>query len=231
MAIVETEVTAGVATVLLNRPEARNALSREMRETLAAVVGRLDRSPEVGAIILSGTDPAFCSGVDLKEMKKGGHASADIAARTEPLLVTATPLIGAVNGPAYTGGLELALTCHFLVASERATFADTHALHGLTPGWGMSVLLSEAVGRRRARQMSYSSQPIGASTALTWGLVNAVVPHGDLLPTCRAIADAIVGNDATIVHTLIRLHDDQAAQADAASWGMEARAWSGTRPT
>ena len=91
-------------------------------------------------------------------------------------------MIGAINGAAVTGGFEVALTCDFLVASERARFADTHARVGIMPGWGLTVLLAEAIGHRRAREMSVTGNFLDAPTALAWGLVNHVVPHEELLP-------------------------------------------------
>src|SRR5690606_20981276 len=93
-----------------------------------------------------------------------------------------TPVIGAVNGVAITGGFELALACDFLVASEQARFADTHARVGIMPGWGLTVLLPEAIGFRRAKEMSTTGNFLDAQTALAWGLVNHVVPHAELLP-------------------------------------------------
>ena len=92
-----------------------------------------------------------------------------------------TPVIGAVNGPAVTGGLELALGCDFLVASERARFGDTHARVGVTPGGGMSVYLPMAVGLRRAKEMSLTGNFVDAEEAQRIGLVNHVVPHDELL--------------------------------------------------
>ncbi len=220
----------GVAILTLNRPEVRNALSKDLRSQLRTTLNELDADETVRVVILTGADPAFCAGIDLGELRRGGEASDDVEPQTAPLLASRTPLIGAVNGAAYTGGLEMALACHFLVASERATFADTHALLGLMPGWGMSVLLAGAVGRRRAREMSVSCQPIDAGRALEWGLVNRVVAHEDLLPTCLAIAQVIVGNDPTAVRSVSQLLDDQASVADAAAWRLEARAWTGSRP-
>src|SRR3546814_20628429 len=102
-----------------------------------------------------------------------------------------TPVIGAVNGVAITGGFELALQCDFLIASDRARFADTHARVGIMPGWGLTVLLAEAVGLRRATQMSPTGNFLAAATAPTWGPVNEVVTHAELLPACQALRLAV----------------------------------------
>ena len=115
-------------------------------------------------------------------------------------------MIGAVNGVAVTGGLELALACDLLVASEHARFADTHARVGIMPGWGLSVLLPQAVGLRRAKQMSVTGNYVDAGTALAWGLVNQVVPHEELLPTCRQLAADVASNDPAAVARLLQTY-------------------------
>jgi enoyl-CoA hydratase len=112
------------------------------------------------------------------------------------------PVIGAINGVAITGGFELALACDFLVASERARFADTHARVGIMPGWGLTVLLPEAVGVRRAKELSVTGNFLDADTALAWGLVNHVVPHDELLPFARKLATDIAGVDPPAVQRM-----------------------------
>src|SRR3984957_14663804 len=106
------------------------------------------------------------------------------------------PVVGAINGPAVTGGLELALQCDFLIASERARFADTHARVGVMPGWGLTVLLPQAIGLRRAKEMSLTGNYMDAAEALAVGLVNRIVTHDELLPTALALGRDIVSNDA-----------------------------------
>src|SRR5215204_4204956 len=146
-----------VATVTLNRPDARNALSSEVLSLLPSLMTQADSDDGVDAIVLTGADPAFCAGLDLKELGTtggimgGGRAETEAARRGGPIPPMQVPLIGAINGPAITGGLEIALNCDFLVASEHALFGDTHTRVGLQPGWGGAVLLAEAVGVRRAR--------------------------------------------------------------------------------
>ena len=221
----------GIATLMLDRPEVRNALSQELRGSLRLRIAELDADESIRAIILTGADPAFCAGVDLRELGGQPSQDPDIGPLTAPFVSCKTPLIGAINGAAYTGGLELALACHFLIASERATFADTHSRLGLMSGWGLTVLLSDAIGSRRARQMSVSCEPIDATTALQWGLVNRVVTHSDLQSSCLQIAQLICGNNATTVRRVSKLYDDQAAVRNAAPWRLEASAWAGTRST
>src|SRR5215469_980970 len=183
------DVTGQVATVTLNRPDRRNAISSALLTSLRDLLAEIDSRPDVRAIVLTGADPAFCAGLDLTELAQPGSR---LGSRTNKNAVPdlATPLIGAINGAAVTGGLELALACDFLIASERATFADTHARVGVMPGGGLTVRLPELVGVNRARQMSFTGDFVGAAQALEWGLVNEVVPHSELLGfTCRLAND------------------------------------------
>lgn len=224
------EISDRIATITLNRPDARNALSSEVLRLLPDVMVQADADDDVAVIILTGTDPAFCAGLDLKEL---GSSGANLGSGTGasggrnrygnrgPFPALSKPLIGAINGVAVTGGLELALNCDFLIASERARFGDTHARVGVMPGWGLTVLLPQAIGIRRAREMSFSGNFLTAEEALHWGLVNRVVAHDDLLAVTRQLAADIAGNDPTGVRQIRATyaeiaHDDQA-------WDIEAR--------
>lgn len=201
--VVLYEVSERIATITLNRPDARNALSSEVLRLLPQRMREANADPDVDVVVLTGTDPAFCAGLDLKELgETGGNLGATGAdgrpnrdGARGPFPTMATPVIGAVNGVAITGGFELALNCDFLVASERAKFGDTHARVGVMPGWGLTVLLPEAIGVRRAREMSYTGNFMLADEALRFGLVNHVVAHDDLMPTARRLALDIIGND------------------------------------
>ena len=142
-------------------------------------------------IILTGADPAFCAGLDLDELaSEGGRRLIDgpgVAGPAQPRAASAAEQ-AADRGDqrcAVTGGLELALNCDFLVASERAKFGDTHARLGMMPGWGLSALLPQAIGVRRAREMSFTGNFVDAAEALALGLVNHVVPHDELIPFTR----------------------------------------------
>jgi enoyl-CoA hydratase/carnithine racemase len=135
-----------------------------------------------------------------------------------------------VNGPAVTGGFELALNCDFLVASELAKFGDSHARVGVVPAWGMSVLLPQAIGVRRARELSFTGNFIDAAEALALGLVNHVVPHRELIPATRRLANDIAGNDQQAVRQIRTTyaaitHDDDAWETEARA----ARAWQRTQ--
>ena len=113
-----------------------------------------------------------------------------------------------MNGVAVTGGFEVALNCDFIIASDRARFADTHARVGVMPGWGLTVLLAQRIGVARAKQMSFTGNYIDAQTACEWALVNEVVPHDELLPYCRKLAADIVSNDQMGVRRMLRTYDE-----------------------
>lgn len=225
-----TDVDDGIAVVTMNRPEARNALNTELRRAVPQRLRELDADDAVRVMILTGADPAFCAGLDLRELGESG-LSADPDATPLPFGTLSKPLIGAVNGPAVTGGFELALGCDFLIASERARFADTHARVGVMPGWGLTVLLPQAIGIRRARQMSYTGNYLDAETALAWGLVNEVVPHDHLLDRARELAADIVSVPASGLRGIKAAYRAAGAAVDEPALDAErsySRQWSRT---
>lgn len=227
--VVLLDVEERIATITLNRPQARNALSSEVLALLPRLIERAGNADDVDVIILTGADPAFCAGLDLKELgsatgniRPAGRETSTSSTRTRgPIPSIDKPIIGAVNGVAITGGLELALNCDFLIASEHAKFGDTHTRVGVMPGWGLTVLLPEAIGLRRAREMSFSGNFLSAEEALHFGLVNHVVAHSDLMPFTRQLAADICGNDQTGVRQIRRTYADIHAQE--AGWAIEAR--------
>ena len=222
----------GVATLTLNRPEALNALSRELRALLCKALVELPRSGEVDVLILTGAGRAFCAGLDLKEL--GGESSGTagivgaVSGEDESLLDTMAacplPIIGAINGFAITGGFELALGCDVLIASTAARFADTHARVGILPGWGLSQRLSRVVGIYRAKELSLSGNYLAAEQAADWGLVNRVVPPDELLPACHALARDIRSCPQDVVRAYKRVIDDGFATTFADGMRVEARA-------
>jgi enoyl-CoA hydratase len=112
------------------------------------------------------------------------------------------PVIAAVNGPCATGALEMALSCSFVIASEQARFADTHAKVGLFPRWGQCTLLTQAVGLRRARQLMLTGQFIDAPQALQWGIVNEIVAADRLLARCLKLGEAIAASNSKCIGLL-----------------------------
>lgn len=218
-------VESRVATVTLNRPRARNALSSQLIQKLRRSLRLLDDDDEVDVVVLTGADPAFCAGLDLKELgSTGGNLDLlppEGGLAGTPFAPLRKPLIGAINGVAVTGGLEVALHCDILIASERARFADTHARVGVMPAWGLTVLLPQAVGARIARQMSLTGDYLDAADALRHGLVTAVVPHNELLDHVRKVAATIVGNDQTGVRSILTTYRTIAQQHDTDAVGVE----------
>jgi enoyl-CoA hydratase len=226
-----------VVTVTLNRPAARNAINRALARALWDAIAAAGRDPDVDVVVLTGADPDFCAGIDLKEMSGETAAPSDV----EPtpgrgpdglyrfIPVIDKPIIGAINGLAVTGGFELALQCTMLVASERARFADTHARVGIMPGGGITVQLAQAVGIRRALELSLTGNFLKAQDALLAGLVNHVVPHQELLRFARGLAADIVTNDQAGVRRLLLHYRDV---ANSATWpeaqlleGLMAETW------
>jgi enoyl-CoA hydratase len=135
-----------------------------------------------------------------------------------------TPIIGAINGAAVTGGLELAMSCDFLIASERARFADTHARVGAMPGGGMTIRLPQLIGIDRARRMTFTGDFIDAHTACAWGLVVEVVPHESLLSRAREMASTIAGIPAESVREVRRMYEEIGAMAGKEAWRAESQA-------
>src|SRR5258705_6372982 len=201
-----------VRTLTLNRPRARNALSSALRTQFFGALRDAEADDSVDVVILTGADPVFCAGLDLKEL--GDSAQLPDISPQWPLMTK--PVIGAINGAAVTGGLELALYCDILIASEQARFADTHARVGLLPTWGLSVRLPQKVGVGLARRMSLTGDYLSAADALRAGLVTEVVPHDQLLATVRQVAATIVGNNQNAVRALLasyhRIDDSQTSE-------------------
>jgi enoyl-CoA hydratase len=213
--LVLVEVEDRVATLTLNRPESRNALNRRLMHELWDAAKAAETDAGVDVVILTGADPAFCAGVDLKEVSgqtppsdsprppgQGPERALDGLWRFLPLIDK--PVIGAINGVCVAGGLEIALQCTFLVASEHARFADTHARIGVMPGGGTTVLGAQSIGVRRAIEMSLTGNFFDATTARQWGLVNHVVPHEELLPFTKQLAADIAHNDQVGVRLLLQ---------------------------
>jgi enoyl-CoA hydratase len=223
--LVKVETADFITTITLHRPEKRNALNREMRIFIKQEISRLNQNDATKVIILTGTDPAFSAGVDFSELDDPDTEFSEIGPLTGPFFTSAVPVIGVINGAAYTGGLELALTCHLLIASEKATFADTHAKIGMMPGWGLSVHLPIAIGPNRACQMMSSSQPISANQAYEWGLVNEIVPHELLMKRSHEVAAAIAQQDISVIRKIGALYNQNRHERDAKAWLNEQAAF------
>ena len=205
-----------VRLLTLNRPEARNALSRDLIRAAYTALTEADADDSVRAVVLTGADPAFCAGVDLKEAQRDGlnyfeefRSQSCIAAVAK----MRTPIIGAINGATFTGGLEMALGCDFLIASERAVFADTHARVGILPGGGMTARLPHVVGAAMARRLSMTGEVVDAAHAERIGLVTEVVHHERLLDRALELAGQVAEVQGPVMLGLKEIYTTGAAAA------------------
>ncbi|MBU2511930.1 enoyl-CoA hydratase [bacterium] len=197
-------VEDGIALITLNRPQRHNAINQSLLVELYNCIDEITANKNIRVAILTGQGKSFCSGLDLDVIKTENLFNPRGDNRDLPDVMGAChkPFIGAINGNAITGGFELALNCDFLIASERAAFADTHARVGIHPGWGMTQLLQECVGQKRAKQISHTGQFFGAERAHQWGLVNEVVPHEMLIPRAKQIAGDICSTNPDMSATI-----------------------------
>lgn len=184
-----------VATLTLNRPARRNALSLDLIGQLRRRLAALAADARVRVVIIAGTGTAFCSGHDLAELRGSDEATARElfeadAALMQELHRAAQPVIARVHGPASAGGCHLVAACDLAIASPLATFAVPGPALGLV-GTTAMVEVARVVGRRRAMQMLLTGAPISAETALDWGLVNALVPAAELVAASHAMAAAV----------------------------------------
>jgi enoyl-CoA hydratase len=196
-----------LATVTLNRPEKLNALNAELRTTFCATMQKLRADPEVGCVIITGAGRAFCAGLDLRELSTAQVREMGGANFISVIEEMEVPVIAAVNGFAVTGGFELALACDMMLAAETAQFADTHARVGVMPGGGMTARLPQAVGIRKARELSLTGNYLTAQEAEKLGLVNRVVPQDKLMAVARELAAQILSCDPLMVRQIKRLYD------------------------
>ncbi len=193
-----------VAVVTLNRPEKHNALTHRMVELLGSTLRELGEDADLRALVLTGAgEKAFCAGIDLNAIAEGGFTIEQI----HPLSQFPRPVVGAINGVAVTGGLEVALNCDFRIASTNARFADTHSRVGVTPAWGLTARLPGAVGDQWARQMSFTGDFVDATTALRIGLVNEVHEPEALLPRAIEIATTVASTTQSTQERIRSIYD------------------------
>lgn len=193
------EPAQGIMLLTLDRPDRRNAIDLELVDALGEALGRFRREETWRAAVLTGRPPAFCAGLDLKVFADPDAPRHRVTELIRSVAELPKPIIAAVNGAAYTGGLELALGCDFILASQEARFADTHAKIGALSGSGMGSRLPHAVGTRFAKQMMLGCQPIDAQTALRLGLVNEVMAPSALLSRAVDLASAIAAHDPDLI--------------------------------
>jgi enoyl-CoA hydratase len=184
----------GVALLKINRPEAKNALNSEVRQTLAEQFTALGRDPEVRCIVLTGDEAAFAAGADLREL--AGSGPLEVMLRRVHLLWQAIsgcpkPVIAAVNGYAWGGGCELAMHADIIIAGESASFAQPEVKVGIMPGAGGTQRLLRAVGKYQTMKMVLTGQPVSGREAYAMGLASEVVPDAEVLETALKMAKQI----------------------------------------
>lgn len=209
--LVLREDAEGIATLTLNRPDKRNALNLALWGELDAHANAIAAAGDaIGAVILRANGPSFCAGNDLKERGIQGPRPQYQASIVTKLAELPQPLIVAVQGGCFTGGLELALAGDIIVAAESANFADTHGTFGLVPIWGMSQRLPRRVGPWKAREISFTGLPVDGAEAARIGLANHCVPDAALDATARRLAEAIAAQSRHSVFAYKRLYREQA---------------------
>lgn len=189
-----------VAVITLNRPQKLNAVTPEMADAIVSAVGECNESDSIRCVILTGAgERAFCAGSDIRELD--GYDTPwqfrnrpDYCDAVRALL---KPIIAAVNGYAFGGGLETAMSCDIRIAAENAQFAAPEIKLGWIGGGGMAAHLTHSIGASNAALMLLTGDPVSAERALAWGLVSEVVPQGDLMARASAIA-AVIASRAPI---------------------------------
>jgi 2-(1,2-epoxy-1,2-dihydrophenyl)acetyl-CoA isomerase len=200
------ERSNAIATITLNRPEARNAFDLTMRREIAEALDAIEADADVRVVVLRGAGEHFSAGGDVKTMRDKRHTAAEGRARVELLnrLVLRLfhfprPTIAMVDGAAVGAGCNLALCCDLIVASERARFGEVFARIGLVPDGGGSWMLPRLVGLARAKELVFTADIIDAAEALRLGLVNRVVPAADLAQTTRDLAERIAAGPPAVL--------------------------------
>lgn len=183
-----------VGKIQLNRPKALNALNQELMEEVVSVAVEFDADPNIGAILITGSDKAFAAGADIKEMAEQGYSTmyaSDWFRRWEDLTNLRTPIVAAVNGYALGGGCELAMMADVIFAGEGATFGQPEINLGVIPGMGGSQRLTRSVGKAKAMDMVLTGRFIGAEEAERIGLVSRVVPDEETNRIAEEVAEVI----------------------------------------
>ncbi|WEF24721.1 enoyl-CoA hydratase-related protein [Paracoccus sp. S3-43] len=199
--LVSTEGPVGIIT--LNRPEALNALNRQLTGELSAAAAAFDADPGIGALVVTGSDRAFAAGADIKEIKNKTFAEVYeeqlITATWEGLARVRKPVIAAVSGHAVGGGCEIALMCDIIIASDTARFSLPETTIGIIPGAGGTQRLTRIVGKAVAMDMILTGRALSAAEALAMGLVSRVVPAGTQVAEAVTLATKIAASSRPVL--------------------------------
>jgi 2-(1,2-epoxy-1,2-dihydrophenyl)acetyl-CoA isomerase len=189
-------VADGVATITINRPDAANAMSPQCAAELADVALRCDDDPSVRAVVITGAGRMFCAGGDLGAFASAGEGSksllkkmaGDLHMGLSRFARMSAPVIGAVNGTAAGAGFSLVMACDLAVAAESAVFTMAYTNAGLSPDGGSTFYMPRKIGDRRTRELMLTNRVLKAPEALTWGIVNDVVPDAEVLDRATKLA-------------------------------------------
>ncbi|SMC37324.1 enoyl-CoA hydratase/isomerase family protein [Moheibacter sediminis] len=205
------EIENKIALVTLNRPQALNALNKELLGEISSFLDESAGNPEIRVVILTGSgEKSFVAGADIKEFSDfAGTQGEELARKGQEQVFDKMenfpkPIIAAVNGFALGGGLELAMSAHFRIASDNAKLGLPEVTLGLIPGYGGTQRLPKLIGKGRASQMIFTAEMISAERAYEIGLVNEVVAQAELLERAKAIASKIVKNSSVAIAKAIQ---------------------------
>lgn len=223
MALIESERDGATMLLTLNRPDARNAVSPEVSQTMVGLLDEAEADEGIRAVVVTGAGDVFCAGADLKVVAqgraldianvKGGFAG--IVTRDFP-----KPLIAAVNGPALAGGFEIVLACDLTVAADTARFGIPEAKRGLMAAAGGLIRLPKRVSLAIALELAMTGDPIDAERAYQLGLVNRVVPRGEVVDAALALAARIGENSPVAVRNSRRVVRESADLPEADGWKL-----------
>ncbi|MER5782538.1 enoyl-CoA hydratase [Streptomyces mobaraensis] len=189
------------ALLTLNRPKALNALNLQVMHEVVDATAALDRDPDVGCVVITGSEKAFAAGADIKEMRPRSYTDmylSDWFTAWDRLGALRTPTVAAVSGYALGGGCELAMLCDILIAADTAVFGQPEIKLGVVPGIGGSQRLTRAVGKAKAMELCLTGRTMDAAEAERAGLVSRVVPAGDLLAEALSVAETVAGMSAPV---------------------------------
>jgi enoyl-CoA hydratase len=221
VSVVETSRRDGVAVLTLNRPEARNAVNGELARAMEAALDGLEADAATNAVVLTGAGSTFCAGADLKVVAAGRGAELATPRGGFGGIVTRKfpkPLIAAVNGPALAGGFEVVLACDLVVAVEHATFGLPEVTRGLFAAAGGLIRLPKRIPLALATEIALTGDPIDAGRAAQLGLVNRVVPEGQVVEAACELAARIAANGPLAVRNSLAMVREAAELTEAEAW-------------
>ena len=231
--LVLCSVENGLATLTLNRPDKLNALSITAFRQLAAHLDNLNQD-DVGCLLLTGAGRSFCAGHDLDDLASGAEVEGEVAhfetSLVERIATLPFPVVGAVRGHCYTGGLELILSCDIIIASETARFADTHSKWDLVPVWGLTQRLPRRIGEAKAKEMMFSGRVYGGREAAAMGLANLCVPDAEFDAEVQRFCSDVLANSRRSNRAMKKLIHDTEGMTIASGIAWELHRFPGHGP-